>query len=50
MNIDQHRYNALADWAESDKPEIRPENAQSGLESQEATRGNAAPRGRPAKR
>lgn len=38
MNIDQDRYNALADWAESDTPEIHPENSQSGPESQEATR------------
>jgi hypothetical protein len=38
MNIDQDRYNALADWAESDKPEIHLEDAQSGPESREATR------------
>jgi Ribbon-helix-helix protein, copG family len=38
MNIDQDRYNALAEWAESDKPVIQPKNAQSGTESQQATR------------
>lgn len=38
MEIDQSRYDKLADWAESDEREIHPKKGQSGAESQRATR------------
>lgn len=46
--IDQDRYNRLADWAESDTPEIHPHNGETGAAA--ADHGRAAIRragGRP---
>ena len=37
-DIDQDRYNALADWAESDDRELHPEQGASGPQSRDAAR------------
>lgn len=37
-NIDQQRYHKLAEWAESDAPQIHPERALRGADAAEASR------------